>query len=242
MTITSSPTATVAPSSTRCRATTPSTGASNSSSSLSVATSPMTSPSDTGPPGWTFQATMIPSSIVRPHLGRGYALAMTSPTSRRGGPVADQLADGLGDPFGPRQDVMLHHRRVGHRGVHAADAHHGCAEQVEAFRGRECRNLGAKSATDRSLVRDRQPSGLLQRSAQAGAVERDQRARVPDLTVDAILGEDIGRGQAVFECLEIGHQCDVTALAVDPSPAEGDRIHRHDLDAGDVDEPGLEAL
>src|SRR5438128_1451654 len=96
------PTGTVSPAGTRMRATMPVMGDGSSLLILSVSTSASISPSATRSPSCLCQAVTVPSSMVRPHLGRitfsliGLAQSLLDPS----------------DDFGlAGQDVLLQHQR-----------------------------------------------------------------------------------------------------------------------------------
>jgi len=72
------PTSTVSSGCTRILARMPSIGATSSLVILSVSTSPITSSIATGSPSCFVQARTVPSSIVKPHLGRITSAAIAS--------------------------------------------------------------------------------------------------------------------------------------------------------------------
>src|SRR5262249_45984383 len=94
------PTATVSRGAARVAFSTPAAGASTSASTLSVSTTQIGSSRSTRSPACLSHCTMVASSMLWPHFGRGTAISLmtrdgTAPSATPSGQVVDQAAAGL---------------------------------------------------------------------------------------------------------------------------------------------------
>ena len=133
-------------------------------------------------PSGRCRATATVGSAVRspPHAHRQARLTVSTIRS----------TDGIGE--------VLERRRRRQRDVRRRDAHDRRVEAVEALVGDDRHDLRAPAAQPRVLLDREQPARLLDRGEDRRGVERDERAQVDDLGVDAVLG---GRRSAASRAL-----------------------------------------
>src|SRR3954447_6926650 len=171
------PTSTVAPTSTRISCTRPDAGASTSVSILSVEIEAMISSASTQSPGCFFHSTTVPSATETPIWG-----IVTSTSSS----VFEELTARLPHVVDLGQDRLLQGGRERDRHVRAGHAHHRAVEVLPAALGDHRGDLRAGRAHLVGLVQDDHLRALAHRREDRLLVERHQRAQVEHLDRGAV--------------------------------------------------------
>src|SRR5262245_42453070 len=156
----------------------PSAGEGISTVALSVMTAPSTASSRTVSPTFTCHSTSSASAIPSPTSG-----SLTTRSAISGLQRFDQRA---ADPRRSREVIPFLRMRV--RRIPAGDANDRCLQMIEAPRLDQRAELGTESRGQRRLMHDDAASSLRDRSFDGVEIERQQRAKIDDLGVNAGLG------------------------------------------------------
>src|SRR3990172_313159 len=202
------PTATVSPSLTRIRTSTPSSGEGTSVSTLSVEISNSSSSRATCSPSFFNHLMIVPSMTVSPICGMVTDVVIRPPLSPR-----CELFHRLDHVGRLRQERVLEGGGEGHRHVRRRQAHHRRVEVLERLlRDLRC-HFGADPEEPVALVQYQRAPRLLDRSQHGLGVHRIHGPKIDDLDRDTAVRQLFGGLERAMHHPAVGDDRNVVAFA-----------------------------